>query len=77
MIVEIKMQNQFYHHLVTINHHLRRQSLPMFGSGQRHFLSSESQKALPGQSSSLLHLTISIHFVFGSGSATVPSGQAH
>lgn len=53
---------------------LRLQSLPTFGSGQKH-LCCWSQIAFPGQSLSLLHETTWIHLVKGSGSGAVPLGQ--
>lgn len=55
--------------------YLRLQSFPIFGTWHKHcFLLSHI--ALPGQSMSELHVTISLHLVLGSGSATVPSGHS-
>ena len=56
--------------------HLRLQSLPTLGSGQRHSLVG-SQTALPGQSSSMAQRKRETHLVRASGSGAVPSGQRH
>lgn len=60
---------------MNYEYNLRLQSLPILGSGQRHRFNL-SQIAFPGQSLSLLQVTISLHLVWGSGSGILPSGHS-